>query len=72
MLNDYMCHISPSIVDGEIIWQWTIASGGGWTKRGGLTVETNTEGCARSSFDAVCATIDALRDLGEQTDLTPY
>lgn len=71
MFSDYMCRISPSIVDGVITWQWTIASGGGWTKRGGPTVKTNTVGSARSSFDAVSAIIDALRDLGEQTDLVP-
>lgn len=33
-IDGYLCFIKPIIESGQIIWAWSIQSGGGWTHRG--------------------------------------
>ncbi|MCU7882389.1 MAG: hypothetical protein KZQ60_19090 [Candidatus Thiodiazotropha sp. (ex Lucinoma aequizonata)] len=51
--DGYLCFIEPEATSGERIqYRWTIQEGGGWTHRGGDTVNKLIEGTAMSSTQA--------------------
>ena len=50
--NGYMCFIEPQAKDSHINYQRLIQEGGGWTHRGGASVNTLIEGTAMSSTQA--------------------
>lgn len=51
--DGYLCFIEPKTIGGERIqYHWMIQEGGGWTHRGGDSVNKLIEGTALSSTQA--------------------
>lgn len=50
--DGYLCFIEPEAREGHINYRWLIQEGGGWTHRGGNTVNKLIEGTSMSSTQA--------------------
>ncbi len=64
-VDGYLCFIAPAIEGSNVVWKWSIQSGGGWTHRGGRNVKTHTEGISWTAESAEKDILDALSKLPE-------
>jgi len=67
-VDGYLCFMKPIVVDGSLLWEWSIQSGGGWTGRGGPDVHRHA-GDVETSAENAQASMSAWLDAPSKVTL---
>lgn len=65
-IDGYLCFMRPVNMAGSlVVWRWLVQSGGGWTHRGGVEVNTHAEGEEIGAAAATAAIEDWINNYGD-------
>ena len=67
-VDGYLCFIIPAVDGGQLVFNWSVQSGGGWTFRGGRNITKHAMGQALTVSHAIDSIAGALLDLGVELE----